>query len=174
MNTLSIYSSCPWATLFLQDLPPLVVGGREHRNREEQVPLCITMAVKNFFLLVFSASLAGYWHPVWGSHPNADCLERAVKVLGKALRGPLITQEAEYCILLGESSRKILLFTVEMSRYYYWSKHSKSRMFIYLAPREGAAVSKDKEGWKKFALHPSIPETWLAKIWPLELSIWNH
>ena len=23
-------------------------------------------------------------------------------------------------------------------------------------------------------LHPSIPETWLAKIWPLELSVWNH
>jgi len=47
-------------------------------------------------------------------------------------------------------------------------------MFIYLAPREGAAVSKDKEDWRKFALYPSIPETWLAKIWPLELSIWNH
>lgn len=29
-------------------------------------------------------------------------------------------------------------------------------------------------GWRKFALHHSIPETQLAKIWLLELSIWNH
>ena len=42
-----------------------------------------------------------------------------VKVNKAFSRGPLITQEAEYCILIGESSRKILLFTVEMSRYYY-------------------------------------------------------
>ena len=51
------------------------------------------------------------------------------------------------------------------------SKHSKSRISRYPALRKETAVSKDKESWGKFALHHSISETQMAKIWPLEFSI---
>ena len=54
------------------------------------------------------------------------------------------------------------------------SKHSKSRISRYPALRKGTAVLKDKKGWGKFALHHSIPETQMAKIWPLGFSIWSH
>ena len=57
MKSVHLYSSCPFATLFLQDLAPSVVGGREKGNREEQMPLYITAAITPFFLLAFSASL---------------------------------------------------------------------------------------------------------------------
>ena len=53
-----VQGSDPWSFTLAGDpgevgVLPMVVGGREHRNREGQVPLCIIMAVKNCFLLVY-------------------------------------------------------------------------------------------------------------------------